>query len=223
MSVAVWEDIFRTRSWGRYPSEPVVQALMRLYADRDDRGAIEVLDLGCGPGANTWFLAREGFAVSGLDGSPTAIALNRQRLHAEGLRADLRVADFTHPLPYGDAGFDCVVDNVALCTTPASHMRRAISEVHRVLKPGGAFVSVCFTTRTWGYGLGTAAGEPGAYTDIGEGPLAGKGLAQFLTRDDVDDVYGRCFPDAAVNRSLHTLQCDRVIELWIIVGRKARA
>jgi SAM-dependent methyltransferase len=41
-------------------------------------------------------------------------------------------------LPYTDQSFDAVVCTLTLCTVP--HPRRALSEIRRVLKPGGRLV-----------------------------------------------------------------------------------
>src|SRR5277367_945831 len=110
----VWETLFAARAWGMYPSEAVIRGVMRTLGARSPRSGAAVLDLGTGPGANTWFLAREGFTVAGMDGSPTAIAQNRQRLAAEGLSADLRVGDITAALPLQEGTFDLVLDHAAL-------------------------------------------------------------------------------------------------------------
>src|SRR4051794_13543876 len=111
-----WERLFSSRAWGRYPAEPVIRALARAFPDRSRPP--RALDLGCGPGANTWFLAREGFRTSGIDGSAAAIAQNRARLASEGLEADLRTGDFTVELPWPAASFDAVVDAAALYANP---------------------------------------------------------------------------------------------------------
>ena len=215
-----WESLFVSRPWGNYPAEPVVREVMRRFGSVADRSTIRALDVGCGPGANTWFLTREGFRVCGIDGSATAITLARARLEREGLAADLRVGDFTTSLPWADASFDLAVDCAALYANPPEGIRTAVGEVHRVLKPGGVFVSLAFTDRTWGYGAGTRAEATGGFTAVTEGPLAGAGYVHFLGRAAVDDLYG-IFDRRLVERTLYTLEgMQRVIELWVVVGQR---
>ena len=96
-----WEQIFRSRQWGKYPPEHLVRFVAGNFYGAPNRGAVHLLEIGCGPGANVWFMAREGFTVSAIDGSPTAISLAGERLASEGLTADLRVGDF-FSLPWPD-------------------------------------------------------------------------------------------------------------------------
>jgi len=216
----LWEDLFAGRAWGRYPSEPVIRAIMAAYGSSSDRSTIRVLDLGCGPGANTWFLAREGFTVAGIDGSETAIAQNSARLRLEGLDADLRVGDFTKQIPWEDGSFDAVVDNGSLCANTGSSMTNGVLLAARVLKPGGRLISIGFTDRCWGYGTGRPREDPGAFIDIEVGPLAHKGTMQFLGRIDVERVFAP-FAPLSVERSSYTVeQGERLIEMWVVQGRR---
>ena len=97
----VWEDIHASREWGRYPPEELIRFVARNYYDHYPRNEIRFLDVGCGIGSATWYLCREGFTVSALDGAPTAVDKLRERLHSEGLTADVRVGDAA-ALPYED-------------------------------------------------------------------------------------------------------------------------
>ncbi len=78
-----WEDIFRSQAWGKYPSEDVIRFVARNFYTVPERDAIRILEVGCGPGANVWYIAKEGFSAYGIDGSTTAITICRQRMAAE--------------------------------------------------------------------------------------------------------------------------------------------
>ena len=67
--------------------------------------------------------------------------------------ADLHVGDYAQ-LPWPDSTFDGVIENVSLYCNPSAAIELALNEVHRVLRPGGPFLSSCFSDRTWGYGTG---------------------------------------------------------------------
>ena len=216
----VWERIFESKEWGKYPPEHVVRFVARNFYGASDRRDIRLLEIGCGPGANVWFMAREGFTVSGIDGSSTAIGQARQRLGQEGITADLRAGDFAQ-LPWPDQSFDGVLENVSLYTNPWAAIQRALGEVHRVLKPGAPFQASFFTDRTWGYGLGEMV-ESDGFIELHEGPLANKGFCFFLKRSRIADLF-RDFSDANVERISWTMDGEQhLIEQFVITCRKSK-
>ncbi|HEY4934472.1 MAG TPA: class I SAM-dependent methyltransferase [Terriglobales bacterium] len=213
----VWEHIFSTREWGKYPPEHVVRFIARSFYRDTDRSAVRLLEIGCGPGANVWFMAREGFRVSGIDCSATAIRKAGERLAKEGLSADLCMGD-NAALPWPDNTFDGVLENVSLYCNGSDSIRAALGEVRRVLKPGAPFQSSFFTTRTWGYGKGTAM-EPDAYRDVTEGPMAGTGFCLFVTRERLDELF-QDFADVAVERISWTMENENhLVEQFVIACR----
>jgi SAM-dependent methyltransferase len=214
----VWEQIFRSREWGKYPPEHLVRFVAQNFGLVADRGAVRLLDIGCGLGANVWFMAREGFTVSGIDGSITAIQKAQARLASEGLAADLQVGDFAR-LPWPKDCFDGVVENVSLYANPWTGIQRALREVRRVLKPGALFLSSFFTERTWGYGQSEMV-EADGFLAASEGPLAGKGFCLFLRRARVPDLFGD-FSSVSVERISRTVASEQhLIEQLVITCRK---
>jgi len=209
---AVWENLFRSQEWGKYPAEAVVRFVARNFYSVRDRSQVRLLDAGCGPGACTWFIAREGFQVAGIDGSPTAIKQAVDRLSAERLQGDLRVGDYTS-LPWGNEFFDGVIENVSFCANLVADWQRATDEVYRVLKPGGSFFTSCFTTNTWGYGMGKQL-EPGSFCDMSEGPFYGRGLAHFVDESELRTLLRR-FSRVEIERECRTLMNQtKMVELW---------
>ena len=70
----VWEKIFSSREWGKYPPEELIRFTAQQFYKTKNRQKINFLDLGCGTGSCSWYLAKEGFTVYGVDGSKTAIS-----------------------------------------------------------------------------------------------------------------------------------------------------
>jgi ubiquinone biosynthesis O-methyltransferase len=96
-----------------------------------------VLDVGCGDGMLSVRLAREGADVTGLDSDPRMLAAARDR--ASRSRAVVAyVEGNATSLPFADDSFDVVVAVTVLCFVPDAG--RALSEMARVLRPGGRLV-----------------------------------------------------------------------------------
>src|SRR5450631_3946727 len=91
-----------------------------------------ILDLGCGDGQLTERVALSGANVVGVDASPEMVRASRER----GIEA---IEASAEALPFDSGAFDAVFSNAVL------HWVRdhdaMMSQVHRVLKPGGRFVA----------------------------------------------------------------------------------
>lgn len=107
--------------------------------------AARVLDLGCGNGRNSLFLASLGMQVIALDFCPKAVALTRRRVEEAGLSASVKAVnqDLLDGIPGGDETYDLVMDAYSLChLTRDEDQQRVMHEVARVLKPGGYFIKI---------------------------------------------------------------------------------
>ncbi len=217
----VWESVFRSQTWGQYPGEEQIRFVARNFYRVPDRSAIRILEVGCGPGANIWYLAREGFSFTGIDGSETAIAQARERLDREfpgwQMRGELHVGDI-ESLPYPDASFDAVMDIEALSCNDFATSIRIYDEMARIVKPGGKLYSRTFTPNTWGADTGEQAGVNCRYPAVG--PLMGKGFIRFTALEDIPDLI-RGFTIQSVERISWTAEArQREVSEWIILGEK---
>ena len=145
---ALWEA-WNAGGGPRYPSEKVVQFTYRNFPAAI-RSTVRTLDLGCGSGANTWFLAREGFPVVGSDLTSHGLANTRNRLLAEGLSAELVQADATH-LPFRNASFEYVICVRVLELIPNTELQdRLIGECARVLRSSGRGLALFASPKDYG-------------------------------------------------------------------------
>lgn len=216
----VWEKIFASRAWGRYPGEELVRFVARNFYDAPDRAAIKFLELGCGPGPNLWFLAREGFTAFGIDGSPSALCQARARLNQEvpNWRGALMCGELLR-LSFPDNSFDAAIDNEAVCCNSFEEACRIYAEARRVLKPGGKLFVRTFATGSWGDGTGPQAGHNSWI--VAEGPLAGEGLARFTEETEIPLLLSRF---RIVNRELLVRTCEngkKQICEWLIEACQA--
>lgn len=218
----VWETVYRSRVWGQYPGEDVIRFVKGRFSQAAERSHVRLLEVGCGSGANLWFMAREGFCVHGLDGSDTAVGLARERLDREypawaAAGGRVQVGDATQ-LPYPDDFFDGILDVVAVCYCGFEEAQQAYREMARVVKPGGRLFSRMFARGCWGDGTGAAAGRD--MWRCSEGPLQGFGATRFAAEDDVHALL-QGWTVAGVERSSHTMEGgQREIRHLLVEGVK---
>lgn len=98
-----------------------------------------VLDLGCGSGTNSLWLAERGAHVVGLDLSQTMVSLAQERARERSVLADFRVADIREPLPFGETEFDVVLSSTALHYV--EDIDSTMKDVARVMKPAARLVA----------------------------------------------------------------------------------
>jgi SAM-dependent methyltransferase len=94
-----------------------------------------VADLGCGPGPHTLGLARRGFDVIGVDGSPRMIEVARERAARDGVDATFRVDDLSKPLCFADASLGGVLAILVVQHLPDP--AGFVAEIRRCLRPDG--------------------------------------------------------------------------------------
>lgn len=121
----------------RYAAPPADTAYPLEYAYYllgDVRGK-QVLDLGCGTGADSTLLASRGALVTSMDISPDLLELARRRAHLDGMTASITTTvGSTHQIPLPDNSIDVVFGDAILHHVD---LDLTAAEVHRVLKPGG--------------------------------------------------------------------------------------
>jgi SAM-dependent methyltransferase len=220
-NLALWEETHASRKWGAYPPEDIVRWIAQRYKhiSKEERKNTCILDLGCGQGAVTWFLAREGFSVIGVDISPSAVEKTRARLEEDGYSADLVIADI-RKLPFETDSFDCVLDIESIYANTTDGVRECIKEAHRVLKKNGVFFSMAFSTDCSNFGTGTKL-EEHTYTDIPYGSPS-TGVAHYFDEPELKEVIentGFALETFEKKNVTRNNQSD-VISQWMVYAKK---
>jgi SAM-dependent methyltransferase len=124
---------------GFYKTQREPHAAERVVFERlgEELPRSRVLDLGIGSGRTTAFLAPRSKDYVGVDISAPMVEAARQQFAALGAR--LEVAD-ARALPFDDACFDLVVFSYnGIDYVDHADRLRILSEIKRVLRPGGRF------------------------------------------------------------------------------------
>ncbi len=215
----VWEDVFKTHAWGKYPTVDFIRFIARNFYQSTDRKSIKILEVGCGPGANAWYMAREGFTVYGIDASQTAIAQAEERLNREcpGWSGELSIGDII-ALPFHDGFFDAVVDVEAISCNSYDNAKCVYRELARVTKRGGKLFSQTFATGSWGDRTGKKVGHQAWI--VSEGPLLDKGYVRFTDQSELADLT--CgFVLNEVELLTRTMNGMRhAVKEWVVIGEK---
>jgi SAM-dependent methyltransferase len=121
----------------RYADPPADSPYPLEYAFHlvgDVRGK-DVLDIGCGSGADSAILAARGAHVLSMDISPVLLDLARDRLTHDGRVEQMTpLCGSAHAIPLPDSSVDLVFGDAILHHLDLLRVR---GEVHRVLRPGG--------------------------------------------------------------------------------------
>ena len=115
----------------------------KLIARAQIKAGERVLDLACGTGDLAFAASRCGAGVVGIDLTPTMIERAKMRETTEAGSEGIRwvVGDMTH-LPLATASCDVVTTGYGLRNVP--DLAAALSEIRRVLRPGGRLYSLDF-------------------------------------------------------------------------------
>jgi ubiquinone/menaquinone biosynthesis C-methylase UbiE len=100
-----------------------------------------LLEVGCGTGTDLLQFARGGSKVIGIDLTPRSIEITRQRFRIYGQNGGFAIGDAEN-LAFPDNSFDVVYSFGVIHHTPDT--RRAVSEFHRVLRPGGRAIVMLY-------------------------------------------------------------------------------
>lgn len=115
--------------------------LRRLADWLEGRPLGRILELGCGAGDQSLWLAEQGFDVVGIDISAEAVDWSREKAAARGLKAEF-VQGSVLALPFPDGSFGYVLDGYCWHCIVGEDRRAFLSEAARVLRPGGLFTGL---------------------------------------------------------------------------------
>jgi SAM-dependent methyltransferase len=101
--------------WDGHAETNVLRELVEGTADIPALPPEAALDVGCGTGDSSIYLAQHGWQVTGVDFVPKALGKARTKARAAGVPVDFVDADVTHLSQAGiDAKFQLIVDNGCL-------------------------------------------------------------------------------------------------------------
>jgi ubiquinone/menaquinone biosynthesis C-methylase UbiE len=113
----------------------------------------KALDICCGAGTNTVYLAEKGFQATGLDISHRAVECGREKAEETGVRVRWIIGNALD-FPFEDGEFDFVFDMGCFHHIHVEDRERFITGLCRITKPDGQYLLTCFSDRNgpvWNY------------------------------------------------------------------------
>ncbi len=132
-----WNKLFNGVS-DAFRNLPVSQKAVDVTDFFVANGAAEVVDVGCGLGRWSIYMAKQGLRPTGVDIVQRAIEIGKRWAAAEGVEVGFAVASAT-ALPFPDRSFDGYIGSSLLDHLGRDNAGKAVAEMRRVLRPGGVF------------------------------------------------------------------------------------
>lgn len=112
----------------------------------------KTLDVGCGAGNYAIYLAGLGFDVTGVDISPSAVALAQGNAKKKGVVCNFTVADVLSGVWGLPEFFEFAYDWALLHHIFPDRRKEYVETVHRLLVAEGKYLSVCFSDKDDAFG-----------------------------------------------------------------------
>lgn len=120
----------------KYPHEKVIQFFFRNFP-KEVRTSKRVLDLGCGSGVHTIFLAEEGFIVSATDISEKGVENTKNKLLAKKLIVENLKQESISAISFPEDYFDVVFSVGVFDAAGIEETKKAVPLISKILKSGG--------------------------------------------------------------------------------------
>jgi demethylmenaquinone methyltransferase / 2-methoxy-6-polyprenyl-1,4-benzoquinol methylase len=124
----------------------------RLWKDQfvrrvKPREGEQILDMAGGTGDIAFRMARHGAQITVADINPSMLGVGMERARKKGVEGLLWAEENAETLSFGDRQFDAYT--IAFGIRNVTDIPAALREAHRVLKRGGRFFCLEFSTTTW--------------------------------------------------------------------------
>lgn len=116
------------------------------YFDREILGQGKALDIGCGNGRNSFYLAEKGFEAYGIDFSKTSIEWGNQMLKDNPRKVNL-LCQSLFDFEGEPESFDLIYDSGCFHHIKPHRRTQYLNIVQKHLKPNGYFVMNCFNLK----------------------------------------------------------------------------
>lgn len=213
-----WDEYYNKKGYFlKYPDENLIRFIFtELKNNKNEK--LKILDVGCGIGRNSIFMANEGFDVYGIDISKEALNIAKKKAKEKKLSINYIYSNFSD-LSFENNSFDAVVDIQSIQHNRINEIKKIFSEVFRVLKKGGKFFSLSVSKEDHAIRKGEEI-EENTLKNIREGTFEGVGITHFFTIKELYrmlnnfnkiniESYKRSFNDRTEKISYYLIKAEK--------------
>ncbi|WP_248925595.1 class I SAM-dependent methyltransferase [Paenibacillus hamazuiensis] len=205
--VSRWDRIFADTDRGKPVYDDWLdkhEHILRLSAD------LPVIDLGCGYGCDTLYLAERGYRVISCDISEEALKQIRRYI-PEAETVPLNLLD---GLPFADGSAALIIADLSLHYFRWADTVRIAGEIRRVLQPGGYLLCRVNSIRDELFGAGQGRMAEPNYYETEEGHFK-----RFFEREDLLELFKHWNVEYLQEADMHRYGRKKV--LWEAALHKA--
>lgn len=180
-----WEEFYKETPLKQIPWQKTQSDYLVKIINANKVKIGYALDLGCGTGMKSIFLAKKGFTVTGVDISETAINYAIQNSKKKGLKIEFIIADAIDLSFLENRKFDLILDWANLHGISKNKRSKYIQEILKHSKKGSKLILRCF---------GRLENEDNTINR----PV---GIISLFTKKDIEKIYGKYFKILAINTS----------------------
>lgn len=219
-----WEEQYaRGKMLNKYPHDRVVSLTFQYVGVVPNRSTVKILDIGCGAGNNSWFFAREGFDVTGVDASPSAIRHVKKWFKHEKLQGDFRNISFLE-IDKLDKKFDMILDREALYTADYRDLKEIFGKIRNLMHENSLFISFFYSSDHPDKKFCYDSVDGISFNRIENGAFGGTMRVILLTREALEELYTDFeiieLYRHAIEPIKNTLKTSNGMSEWIIIAKK---
>ncbi len=208
MNDHVWEKEYRNPKLISLAIEPIQSVKDWVRFLRREKGVefsgLKILDLGCGNGKNSLYIAEqgEGNEVFGIDISKTAIEYANKLAAEKNVSATFKQGSIGVALPQSDNIYDIALDVTSSNSLSEKEREMYLKETARVLKPGGHFFLRTLCKDGDAHAKTLIKTHPGKEKDTYTMPDLGL-TERVFTKEDVIATYSPFFTILNIEKETH--------------------